>query len=390
MTVSRVGAWLSSTFVSRSLEGRDYALDALRGIAIIGMILVNHPPPTGEIYAPFVHAPWHGWTLADIIFPAFLFTVGVSIVFALPNAAHQASATSTRRVFAKIMRRWLLLVLLSVALVNFPYYELAKLRISGVLAQIAWCYLIVSLMHLHMRWRALLASVVVIWLSSWAVLGLLEVPGFRPGQLTPEGNASRYLDQLILGRHAQMFEFGEKGTYGLLVIFSSISTTLTGVLAGHWLRSVRSMPDKINGLFAAGFGLVVVAHVWDVALPINKLMWTGSFVALTTGISLQVLALLYCLVEVRSFEKWARPLQIAGVNALVFYVFAQSFRRLLVYGRVRGEDGVAVQLRNLIYDSLFAPWVSGKLGAMIYTLGFMSICFAVIYALYRRRVFIKL
>lgn len=119
-------------------------------------------------------------------------------------------------------------------------------------------------------------------------------------------------------------------------------------------------------------------------------MWTGSFVALTTGISLQVLALLYCLVEVRSFEKWARPLQIAGVNALVFYVFAQSFQRLLVYGRVRGEDGVAVQFRNLIYDSLVAPWVSGKLGAMIYTLGFMSICFAVIYALYRRRVFIKL
>ena len=380
---------LVSMFVSRSLAGRDVALDALRGLAIIGMIIVNHQPPTGTMYSPFVHVAWHGWTLADTIFPAFLFTVGVSIVFALPHAA-DATSPIGRVVYAKILRRWLLLVLISMALVNFPYYELGKLRVSGVLAQVAWCYLIVSLMHLHLRWRGMLAALLVISLSSWALLAWVIVPGFGAGQLTPEGNASRYIDHLLLGRHAEMFEFGEKGGYGLLVIYSSISSTLSGVLAAHWLRSSHPHADKINGLFGIGVALELLAFAWNAWLPINKLLWTSSFVALTTGVSLQVLAMLYWLKPLRSFETWVRPLQIAGVNALFFYVFAQSLQRVLVVGRVRGDDGVPVRFRMLIYDHLFAPWVNGKLGAMLYTLSFLSICFAVIYVMYRKRIFIKL
>jgi predicted acyltransferase len=388
--MSGARSWLASIFISRSIEGREYALDALRGLAIIGMIIVNHQPPKGTMYAPFVHAEWHGWTLADTIFPAFLFTVGVSIVLALPNAVDRAASAPEGTVYARIVRRWLLLVVISMVLVNFPYFELNQLRVSGVLAQVGWCYLVVSLMHLHLGWRGMLAAFVLISLSSWGALAWIDVPGFGAGQLTPDGNASRYLDHLILGRHAQMFEFGEKGGYGLLVIYSSISSTITGVLAGHWLRSAHPQSEKIAGLFAAGFALDLVACAWDTFLPINKLLWTSSFVFMTTGTALQVLGLLYWCDRLRDFKRWARPLQIAGVNALFFYVFAQSFQRLLVFGRIRGEEGVPVRLRMLIYDHVFAPWVGGKLGALLYTLAFMSVCFAVIYVLFRKKIFIKL
>jgi predicted acyltransferase len=236
----------------------------------------------------------------------------------------------------------------------------------------------------------MLAAFALISLSSWGVLAGLDVPGFGAGELTPEGNASRYLDHLILGRHAQMFEFGEKGGYGLLVIYSSISSTIAGVLAGHWLRTSQPLSEKIAGLLAVGFALETLGYVWDAWLPINKLLWTSSFVVMTTGMALQMLGLLQWCVRMRDFEHWLRPLQIAGVNALFFYVFAQSLQRVLVFGRVRGEDGLPVRLRVLIYDHFFAPWVSGKLGALLYTLVFMAICFGVIYVLYRKKIFIKL
>ncbi len=390
MGVAQAARWILSSFVSRSLGDRDLALDAFRGLAIIGMILVNHPPPNEKMYAPFVHAAWHGWTMADTIFPAFLFAVGISIAFALPSGTGRGMPPCSPAVYLKIARRSLLLIAISVALVNFPYYELAKLKIAGVLAQIGWCYLFASLLHLHARWPAVLATIVAIWLGNWALLALLDVPGFGAGHLTPEGNASRYLDQLVFGPHAHMFDFGEKGPYGLLVIVSSISTTCIGVLAGHWLRAASGPAEKINGAFASGLGLCILANIWDAVLPINKLMWTSSFAALTAGISLQVLALFYWLIEVRQYRSWSLPLQVAGVNALVFYVFAQSFQRLLVYGRIRGEDGVPLRFRDLLFEQVFAPWVSGKFGALIYTLAFMAICFGVIVLLYRKRIYVKL
>jgi predicted acyltransferase len=374
--------------VSRTLAHRDYALDVLRGVAIIGMILVNSAPPTQSIYAPLVHAPWHGWTLADTIFPLFVFVVGVSIALAVKRSDGEGR-TSVKEIYWKIVRRVVLLFAISVLLTNFPYYEFHKLKLTGVLAHIAVCYLVVALIYLHTSWRAQLVLIPTIWFVHWALLGLIEVPGFGAGVLTQEGNASRYVDQLLLGPHSDSFVI-QTDTEGVLVMFSSITTAMIGLLTGVWLQSRRDVPTKIAGMFTAGFALFVLGNVWDLVLPINKSLWTGSFVALTAGISLQVFSVAYWLTEYCGFKSWAKPLQIAGVNALTFYVFAGAIQRILVYGRIYGEDGLPVRLRHVIYERLFLTWIPGKLGALAFSLTYLLFCFAFIVLLYRKRIFIKL
>jgi predicted acyltransferase len=377
-----------STFVSRTLEHRDYAIDVVRGLAIVGMVLVNHEPPTDSIYPPLVHSLWNGWTVADTIFPLFLFLVGVSIALAMKRPGGEGGAPE-RGAYWKIGRRSFLLFAIGVALVNFPYYELYKLKLTGVLTHIALCYMVVALIHLHTTWRTQLALIPAIWLVHWALLGFLEVPGFGPGVLTPEGNASRYVDQLLLGSHSNSLQI-ETDIDGVLVTLSSITTTMIGLLTGKWIKNARDVSTKIAGMFTAGFALFVLGNVWDLALPINKLIWTGSFVALAAGISLQLLAAGYWIMEFWGFRYWARPLQIAGVNALTFYVFAGAVQRVLVYGRVYGEDGAAIRLRYLIYERLFSPWVSSELGALAYALVYLFFCFAFIVLLYKKNIFIKL
>lgn len=379
-----------SIFVSRSLAGRDLGLDVFRGIAIFAMIMVNHAPPGSTMYAPFVHMEWHGWSMADVIFPAFLFAVGVSIAWVLPSPAKRGGTGAGSAMYFKILRRCALLVAISVMLVNAPYFEWGKIKVAGVLAQIAWCYLVVAMVQLHVTWRGQLAITIVILLVHWAVLALVDVPQFGPGSLTPEGNAARYVDHLVLGRNSANFEMGEKSPYGLLVIFSSLSTTMIGSLTGHWLHTTRDAQSKISGLFVAGFLFMALSQLWDHILPINKLLWSGSFVALTAGISLQLLACIYWGLGLAVSKRWSWPLQVAGVNALFFYVFAQCLQRFLVYGRIQGDDGVSIRLRVLIWDRMFTPWISGKEGALLYTLMFTLVCFSVMVFMFRRKVFVRL
>jgi predicted acyltransferase len=373
-----------SGFVSRSLEHRDYVVDALRGLAIAGMVLVNGAPPTDSIYAPLVHASWHGWTLADTIFPLFLFIVGLSITFSLKPAG----AGPQWPMYRKIGRRTVVLIVIGLALINFPYYELHKLTVTGTLTHIALCYLVVALLHLHTTWRVQAALIVVIWLAHWGLLRLLEVPGFGAGDLTPAGNASRYVDQLLLGPHSHSY-YGEIETSGVLAVLSSVSTTLIGLLTGTYIGKA-DLPARTKGLLVGGVALFVLGNAWSGLLPINKPLWTGSYVALTAGISLLLLAAGYWVMELRGWKSWAKPLQVAGVNALTLYVLSQGLQRVLVYGRIRGEDGTAVRLRFLLYEDVFKPWMPGEPGALLFACVILLLCFLVVAVLYRRRIFIKL
>jgi predicted acyltransferase len=348
------------------------------------MILVNGAHPTDSVYAPLVHAPWHGWTLADTIFPLFLFIVGLSIHFSL----EPAGAGPDRRVYWKILRRSLALIAIGLLLVNFPYYELHKLTLTGVLVHIAVCYLVVALLHLHTTWRVQIAVIALIWLVHWGLLRLLEVPGFGAGTLTPAGNASRYVDQLLLGPHSQSY-YDAIETSGVLTVLSSISTTSIGLLTGAFIRKAE-LPARITGLLTAGLAFFVLGTAWSFVLPINKALWTGSYVALTAGICLLLLAAGYWIMELRGLKSWAKPLQIAGVNALTLYVLSAGIQRVLVYGRIRGEDGTAVRLRYLIYDDLVRPWMPGEPGALVFAGVILLVCFSVVAVLHRNRIFIKL
>ena len=377
---------LSEVFVSRNLGERDTAVDALRGLAIIGMVLVNHSPPTADRYAFIVHVPWTGWSIADTIFPIFLFLVGASISFSRGNNSIAWSAIP----YWRILRRTALLFAISIALVNFPYYDLETLKLHGTLARISICYLLATLINFGLASRVIAAIVLGILAVQWWFLTQFDVPGWGQGVLTIEGNASSYLDGLVFGSFGERLKLADRVVQGILPTAGSVATTLAGVLVGRWIRSASSAAGRVAPLFAVGLMLYYAGSIWAVAYPVSKQLWTGSYVILMLGISVQLLALATWLSEIRKLTVILRFLQIAGVNALFFYVFAQSIQRVLVYWRFPDADGSTTQLRFYIYENLFDPWVTGKLGALLYVLSFLAICYAIVYLLYRRRIFIKL
>lgn len=380
------GARFVSRFVSRDLARRDFSLDVFRGLMIVGMIFVNHPPPDVPTYAPFAHAAWHGWTLADTIFPGFLFTVGVSIRLAMADDRGRPLGPSAS-LLRRLLARFGLLMLLNLLLVNFPYYWWGKLHFTGTLALIAWCYLFAALIYLYAGWRAQWVLIVAALGLQWAVLALLPVPGYGAGVLSPDGNAASYVDRLALSW------LGPRDAPDVNIVIvpmaGAVSTTVIGVLAGHWLRGERERNARLAGLFTAGMLLLMLGSAWEVVLPINKQLWSGSYVVFMAGLSMQLLAGIKWLAEHCRYQGWAIPLRVAGANALVLYLLAQSLQRVLVYGRVTTEEGT-IRLRHLVYQRFFEPFVARELGALVYTLVFMLLCYSVVFVLYRRRIFLKL
>lgn len=377
-----------STFISRSANGRDLALDALRGLMVFGMVLVNHPPPGQEIYPQLMHAAWNGWTLADTIFPGFLFAVGVSIRMVLESPAH-GRVTPDTTVAPKIARRFGILLVLNFLLVNFPYYFEGSLYLIGTLSLIAWCYLIAAFIALRTDWRTQLGIVVALVATQWAVYAFLPLPSAAAGTMLPDVNAGRYVDQLIFvplfGAGFRSFENGVV----LLPLLGAIASTLAGVLVGHWLRRPGGRGSSFAGLLALGVALCVAGAAWHGVLPINKKLWTGSYVLFMAGIATMLYAGLRVAAGSALGRTCIQPLRIVGVNALFFYIFAQSLQRLLVYGRLSGDDGQPVRLRVYVYETCFHPWVQGEFGSLVFALAFMSICFVAVALLYRMRIFIK-
>lgn len=382
-------ARIVSRFVSRDLARRDLTLDAFRGLMIIGMILVNHPPPTEAIYPPLVHAPWNGWTLADTIFPGFLFAVGVAIRMSMVGARDEPLDRSAQ-VHARIVRRFAILLLLNFLLINFPYYFSGGLRLTGTLALIAWCYLIVATVQLETGWRVQLALVLGALALQWAVYGLLPVPGVGSGSMLPAANAADHVDRLMFTALLGRSTVANGSDPVILPLIGAVATTLIGLLAGHWMSNRRRLGDRLLGLFVVGSLLIVLGLAWDLALPVNKALWTGSYVVLMAGIAMQLYSLLGWLTEVCGRRGLARALQVAGVNALFFYVFAQTLQRVLVYGRVRDAEGATVRLRQFVHEQYFARWLSGEFGSLVFAGVYLAVCFIPVVILYRKRIFLKL
>lgn len=374
-----------SDFVSHDLAGRDVVVDVFRGLAVIGMILVNHPIPLRPAFAPLVHAPWHGWTFADTIYPAFLFIVGVAVALTTARKVGEANRLPTG-FHGRVARRVALLFALNVVIFNFPVYGLATLNLTGVLAQIGWCYLLLAYLAVLTNWRLQATFVLAALVGQWALYTLVDVPGVGSGMMTLEGNAQRYLEHLVFGDFVRRLYASDASIGGLVFTLSTTVTALTGMLTGAWLRGVKDPAVRAAGLFSAGCTLAPLGMLWGTVLPINKQLWTPSFVVLTTGISLQALALLYWLVDAQGWRRWTWLPHVAGVNALAFYVLAWSLQRIVGYGRFTAADGSTVLFRHVLRDH----WPGGQAGSLVFSLLYMSVCFAVIGYFYRRRWYFKL
>ena len=370
--------------VGTPATGRMIALDVFRGITIAGMILVNNPGTWDAIYAPLEHAAWHGWTPTDLVFPFFLFIVGVSITLAL---GRRADAPGSRRdLYWKIARRTALIFALGLVLTAFPYTDPAHMRIPGVLQRIAVCYFFAALIFLHSSWRTQLVITAWLLLVYWTLLVLVPVPGFGAGDLSMEGNLAAYLDRKLLGAHTWKPLYDPEG---ILSTMGALATTLCGVLAGHLLRSRRPPLERVSALFIAGAACVALGWAWNFWLPLNKALWTSSYVVFTAGLALELLACCYWLIDIKGYRRWALPFLVFGTNALAVYFLAEMSVHLTSLIRFTSADGGQADIRTIIYEKLFASWASPVNASLLFAICTVLFWLAVMAVLYRKRIFIK-
>jgi predicted acyltransferase len=370
-----------------SLENkRLISLDAFRGATIVAMILVNSPGSHTYVYSLLQHAEWNGWTFADIIFPFFLFIVGVSMTFSL--ARRKEEADKYPQLLRQVLKRTIVLFGLGLFLNSFPTFDLATLRIPGVLQRIAVCYFFASLVLLLAGVKAQAYWTAGLLLAYWLMMQFVPVPGIGAGVYLPGSNFAAYIDSLLLSGHM----WTRTGTWdpeGILSTVPAVASTLFGVLTGHWLRSAASMRKKTMGMLAAGMLLVLVGEVLNVWLPINKNLWTSSFAIFMAGLAVICLAAFYWLIDVQGYQRWAKPFVVSGMNAIAAYFLSQVIGGSLEFIRLTEFEGTNRSLRGSICRELFRPLASPETASVLYALSFVLLMYLVVWFMWKRRWFLK-
>lgn len=358
------------------------SLDALRGLTVAAMVLVNNPGTWRAIHPPLRHADWHGWTLTDLVFPFFLFVVGVAIPLAL---GPRVERSGRRGVLLRVLRRATVIFALGLVLNAFPDFEWATLRIPGVLQRIAVCYLLAGLLFLATGWRAQALVAAALLLGYWVAMTLVPVPGYSAGDLSKAGNLAAYLDRLVLGPHlwraARVYD-----PEGILSTVPALVTVLLGVLTGNWLSAGAAPRAIAGGLVVGGVAGVGLGELWGLAFPVNKALWTSSYVLLTAGLALLALAACYWLIEIQGYRRWATPVVIFGVNALALYFLSSLAAHVLVLIRVGAER---TSLQSWLFVHVFAPLATPVNASLAYALVYLLVWWGLMGLLYRRRIFLR-
>jgi predicted acyltransferase len=365
------------------------SLDAFRGVTIAGMLLVNNPGTWSAIHPPLRHAEWHGWTVTDLIFPFFLFIVGVSMTLSFGSRAQDGAGRD--QLMRKAVIRAAKLFGLGLVLHAFPNFtELSTLRIPGVLQRIALAYIAASAIVLYLKPRAQIAMAAGLLLGYWALLTLVPFPGGTPGVLEPGQDLGAWLDRLILGEAHLWKSSRTWDPEGLLSTLPAIGTVLLGVFAGRWLKSGRDAANTAVGLFLAGNAGILAGVAWGALFPINKNLWTSSYVLFTAGMACHFLAMCYWLVDVKGFRRPAMPFVMFGVNAIAAFFLSGIFARTLGIIQVETAAGTTTSLKGLIYTSVFTPLFDTPANASLaFALAFVTLWLGIMAVLYRLRIFIK-
>ena len=391
------------------IGNRLVSLDVFRGITIAAMILVNDPGSWGHIYRPLEHAQWNGWTPTDLIFPFFLFIVGVAMTFSLASRVQRGASRAA--LAGHIFRRGVLLFLLGLFLGAFPEFHWHGLRIMGVLQRIGLCYIAAGWLYLasfryarrgperdneqeeaadSRRGVAILIAVAVALLAGyWALMKLVPVPGFGTGHLDADGNLGAYLDRKLLGGHM----WSESVTWdpeGLLSTLPAIATPLLGILTGEWLRSSRTGSRKAAWLALAGVIGMAAGRLLHPFFPINKNLWTSTFVIFTGGFAMLLLALCYWVVDLRGYRRWTGPALVFGMNAIAVYAFSFLLSSASVSFGFHDSDGDLQSWHGWIYENFFVPHASPKDASLAFAIFFVLVCYLAAWPLYRKRIFLRI
>ena len=356
--------------------GRLVSLDVFRGATIASMILVNDPG-SAESYPQLEHAAWHGWTFTDLVFPFFLWIVGVAMT--LSFSSRTARGENRSALLRHVLKRSAIIFAIGLFLNGFPYFRLATIRIPGVLQRIAICYLIAAAIFLYTRVRGQMIWTVGLLAAYWAAMTLIPVPGYGPGVLEPVGNFAQWVDSHILSGH--MWRATKVwDPEGLVSTVPAVATVLFGILAGQLLRARNLSPaEKTSWMLAWGNVMLLAGNVMGVFLPINKGLWTSSYSVFMAGMALIVFAICYWIVDVQEWRRWTRPFVIFGMNAIAMFVLSGLLARIL------GLAG----WKQPIYQWLFAPLASPRNASLLYAVCFVLVCYAAAWLLYRKKWFVK-
>lgn len=357
------------------------SLDVFRGLTIAGMMLVNNAGDWGHVYGPLEHAEWHGWTYTDTVFPFFLWIVGVAMTLSFAKRVERGD--DRFHLALHVLKRAAIIFGIGLLLNGFPYYNLSRIRIPGVLQRIAICYLIAGLVFLYTKVRGQIVCLVACLASYWVLMMLVPVPGIGAGHLEMNNNLSAYVDRMLLSGHmwSATKTWDPEGTVSTL---PAIATALFGILAGHILRLRREPAEKAVWLLVGGNLLIFIGLYLTTWMPINKKIWTTPFSIFMAGTAAVVFAICYWFVDIQGWRRWTRPFAIYGMNAIAVYILAGVLARTLGLIQPGGTS-----LQKIIYNAVFAPLADPYTASMLYGVAFSFTLFLVAWFLYRRKWFLK-
>jgi len=396
MTKSATATTLTNPAIApRSGVQRLLSLDVVRGITIAFMIMVNNNGGPGSWHF-MNHAEWNGLTPTDLVFPTFAFVIGVSIVFAY--SGRLARGASRGELARHTVQRAVVLIVFGIIVNSFPYFHLAHMRFYGVLQRLAICYLVCGLFYLYddrasTKWAALAAAL----LGYWVLIRWVPIPGVgMPGRDVPfmdtTQNLTSWIDRHVLPYHLYLNppDHNVRDPEGLLSDLPAIGTTLMRVLAGIWLRSRRSVKTRTAGLAAACIASLAVGYLWSLAFPLNKNMWTSSFVLVAGGYSLALLTLAFWAVEQMNWRKgWTYVWIVFGSNAIAAYMFSELVPGILYNIHIGDPHSPRSNLNAWVFFHLFAHIPDPGWAAFAYSVSFCAFCFIPVWILYKKKIFLK-
>lgn len=372
-------------------SSRSLALDIFRGMTVCFMIIVNTPGSEIFVYSPLRHARWHGFTPTDLVFPSFLFAVGNAMSFAMKKF----ETLPPRAVVGKILRRTLLIFLLGYLMYWFPFIghrpdggwgllPISHTRIMGVLQRIALCYGIASLLIYYCSPRTVLGVSGLLLVGYWVILLRAPVPGADPFSMT--GNAGYRLDWWLLGEghmyHGEGVAFEPEG---LLSTLPAIVNVVAGYFTGVFVSQKGRTYEGITRLLLWGCGLMFLAYVWNFYLPVNKKLWTSSYVFLTVGIDMVLLAFLIDVIDMRAKTKWTSFFAVFGKNPLFIYLLSELLVVILFITRVKSGESAFEWVNRSFYQAIFP----GAFGSLLFALTYMMICWTVGKILDKKKIYIR-
>ena len=376
------------------------ALDVFRGVTVAGMLLVNNPGTWSAIYPPLEHAPWHGWTPTDLIFPFFLFIVGITTSISL--SGRRARGDDEGAILGQVLKRGALIFLFGLLLSWFPFftytaipdmpspsfldrvvYRVEHLRILGVLQRIGLAYLGGALLTLRTSLKTQCVILAVLLFGYWALMTLVPVPDTGiAGRFVldkPDQLLSAWLDRTVLTVNHLWSGSKTWDPEGLLSTVPAIGTVMLGTFAGRWIaRRDIELNSRLSALFSVGAIAMMLGLVWNWFFPINKALWTSSYVLFCGGMAAVVLATCLWIIDVQGIRAWTRPFVVYGLNPMLAFLGSGMMARMMGSMIMINVNGTETPLQAVVYNNVFASWLSPINASLAFALTFVALWYVLL------------